>query len=245
LRNKRVKLKYLVIPPIFLLIFSAIYFSLPYLFPTKEEREEKIKVPYTLIEDDPEIEWKITATYMSENNLVIEYVSEIKPIIEGLSSNRYRIEKGRVIVYDWKENEYFELVFGEDTVRIAFGWRLAAVIEYSMDNITYTESSRYVIGETLYSRLNIAEITGLSGKKINVSWSIIRAVDKGDFTTYSIPFNYIQLNILLESAPQIIFCPTDWSPYANTANYFRIDAVCHREGWQQTFTGQWFSILPS
>jgi hypothetical protein len=101
-------------------IFITVLFSLAVLISIKTNQEVKVKVKYNIVEDDPSVSSRIISSYILGNDLIIEYSSDAEPRIEGLSSERYRIDDEKIVVYNYN-NGYFRLVFGKGSDVYEFG----------------------------------------------------------------------------------------------------------------------------
>jgi len=135
-------------------LFLFITFS--FLFYLLRTKEAKIKVPYRMVEDDPSVYSNINS-YILGNDLVIECYSDSKPKIEGLSSDRYRIEDKRIVVYDYKD-EYFKLIFSTDSDIYEFGTsddNTPKIISASV------EPSKVVPGDTMIVTAEVEDCYGI------------------------------------------------------------------------------------
>ena len=83
---------------------------------------EEPTVDYNVVEDDPNVESSITRSYMSGNDLIIEFTNPLNQEvrIDGLSVDTYSIQNNRVVIYNYK-NEYFRLVIGAGSDVYEFG----------------------------------------------------------------------------------------------------------------------------
>jgi len=92
-------------------------------------------ITYNQVEDDSNIESSINS-YLKDEDLIIKYTNpnNEKVWIEGLSPDRYLINKSKIIIYNYKD-EFFKLHIGEESDIYTFGER-EVDINYKNNNMT-------------------------------------------------------------------------------------------------------------